>query len=169
MNAYLLVSVLGLVLLLLSKRRSVYVFAYGSLIWDHIPYRSTYRWTTLRHFKRSLCFWSYSGRGTPESPGLYYGIVSQKNECCRGKLLQFYDERVLLWLDRREGDMYIRKCVRIDDVQAFVYISNVNHPNYDPDVSDEQIERAMRSRGNDGSMREYVYNTNRALRWSEDF
>ena len=143
----------------LTSRRRIRVFAYGSLMWDAMPYRCTSTPAVLRHCVRRLCLWSYSGRGTPDSPGLYYGLVPVRGASCRGKLLTFSDGRILQWLDQREGDMYIRIRVRIDDRDAFAYIANPCHPQYDPHVTGEQIERAMSSRGEYGSTMEYVQNT----------
>ena len=160
MKHILLILLIGmLVQMLRSKRRFIYIFAYGSLMWDHIPFKHASRPATLKHFVRKLCIWSFSGRGTPESPGLYYGLVPQYNKRCSGKLLIFEDECVLQWLDKREGNMYLRQKVYVDGVYAFTYVANDKHPQYDPHISENQIKNAMKSEGRFGSTLEYINNT----------
>ena len=60
----------------------IWVFAYGSLIWkpdfDYVERRPA----TVRGWHRALKMWSRVNRGTPERPGLVFGMLS--GGCCRG-------------------------------------------------------------------------------------
>ena len=154
----------------------MYVFAYGSLIWDAIPFSHTSQPTFLRHHELRLCIWSFEGRGTSETPGLYWGIVKKHGATCPGKLLQFTDEKlflkVLQWLDQREGEgrLYHRITVDVSGTRAFVYIPNTTHPQYDANIPLKKIEYAMRnSKGEYGTTKDYVENTLREFQFMSSF
>src|SRR6185503_17148909 len=54
----------------------VWVFAFGSLIWNpafHFVERRTAR---IHGFHRQFCLWARAGRGSPECPGLMLSLVS---------------------------------------------------------------------------------------------
>ena len=54
----------------------VWVFAFGSLIWNpafHFVERRTAR---IHGFHRQFCLWARAGRGSPEQPGLMLSLVS---------------------------------------------------------------------------------------------
>ena len=60
----------------------VWVFAYGSLIWNpafHFTGRVVGR---IFGFHRRFCLWTHLGRGCPERPGLTLGL--ERGGCCRG-------------------------------------------------------------------------------------
>ena len=59
-----------------------WVFGYGSLIWNPgFPHHEA-RPATLLGAHRSLCIYSHRHRGTPERPGLVFGLV--RGGSCRG-------------------------------------------------------------------------------------
>src|SRR5690606_13758576 len=59
-----------------------WVFGYGSLIWNPgFPHVASER-ATLRGAHRRLCIYSHRHRGTPEQPGLVFGLV--RGGSCRG-------------------------------------------------------------------------------------
>lgn len=60
----------------------LWVFAYGSLIWrPDFPWQER-RLATVRGYHRSLCLWSRDHRGSPDAPGLVFGL--DRGGCCRG-------------------------------------------------------------------------------------
>ena len=152
------------------------VFAYGSLIWDSIPFPHTSQPTFLKHHELRLCIWSIQGRGTKNTPGLYWGIVKKRGTRCPGKLLRFTDQKlfhkVLQWLDRREseGKLYHRISVEVSGTPTFVYVPNTTHPQYNPNIAPEKIEYAIRnSKGEYGTTKEYVENTLREFQLMRNF
>ena len=68
----------------------------------------------LEHHELRLCIWSIQGRGSENTPGLYWGIVKKRGTKCPGKLLRFTDQnlfhKVLQWLDRRRTEHAAAGC-----------------------------------------------------------
>lgn len=54
--------------------RDLWVFAYGSLIWDPAVQVEEYRFATLKGWQRSFCMRLDGGRGTPDCPGLMLAL-----------------------------------------------------------------------------------------------
>jgi len=59
-----------------SPHRSpdVWLFAYGSLVWNPVLDYEERAVATVHGFHRSFCLWSRINRGTPERPGLVLGL-----------------------------------------------------------------------------------------------
>ncbi len=56
------------------SKTEIWVFAYGSLIWNPaIEFDSKCR-CTIQGYHRSFCFWTMFGRGSEEQPGLMMGL-----------------------------------------------------------------------------------------------
>ena len=64
----------------------LWVFAYGSLIWHPGFAWRERRLATVRGYHRSLCLWSRDHRGSPDNPGLVFGL--NRGGCCRGVAYQ---------------------------------------------------------------------------------
>ena len=65
-----------------SDGSDVWIFAYGSLMWDPgFPYEEA-RPAVLKGYHRALCLYSTRYRGTPEKPGLVLGL--DRGGACRG-------------------------------------------------------------------------------------
>ena len=65
-----------------ARGKDLWVFAYGSLIWDPgFPFEEA-RPALLRGYHRSFCLYSRHYRGTPERPGLVLGL--DRGGACRG-------------------------------------------------------------------------------------
>jgi cation transport protein ChaC len=60
----------------------LYVFAYGSLMWDPGFRFTERRRGLLRGYHRAFCIYSHHYRGTPQSPGLVLGL--DHGGACRG-------------------------------------------------------------------------------------
>lgn len=60
----------------------VWIFAYGSLIWDPEFCYAEAEPALLRGYRRSFCLYSYDYRGTPARPGLVLGL--DLGGSCRG-------------------------------------------------------------------------------------
>jgi cation transport protein ChaC len=59
----------------------VWIFAYGSLIWNPIFKFVEQRVGTIYGWHRRFCLWVPQGRGTPDNPGLVLGL-DRGGSCC---------------------------------------------------------------------------------------
>jgi cation transport protein ChaC len=145
-----------------------HVFGYGSLIWNPgFPYLSSQK-ALLRGAHRSLSIYSHRHRGTPEKPGLVFGL--SRGGSCLGVTFEV-DRRKWDWvfdyLQAREQDRGVYheavRTVALADgrrVRALVYLVNEQHPQFAGRLSlDEQVKLVLRSRGESGRNTEYVRNT----------
>jgi cation transport protein ChaC len=150
-----------------TPEADVWIFAYGSLIWN--PLLDTVERTpaTLHGFHRRYCLWSRAGRGTPEQPGLMLGL--DYGGSCRGLALRIAasvagHELKLLW--RREMIMgsYAPRWVdlRIADatVRALAFVVNHGHPHYAGKLPEETMVKTIAGAcGKLGPCADYLENT----------
>jgi cation transport protein ChaC len=145
-----------------------YVFGYGSLIWNPgFPFLSSGK-ALLRGAHRSLSIYSHRHRGTPERPGLVFGL-SRGGSCLgvafeveAGKWPEVFD-----YLQRREQDRGVyreawRNVTLADgrSVSALTYLVNEAHPQFAGRLSvPEQIRLVSAGTGESGRNTEYVRNT----------
>ncbi len=86
------------------------MFGYGSLIWrpefDHLEARRA----RIHGYHRALCLWSRVNRGTPEQPGLVFGL--DLGGSCEGTAYRIAGDRALdilgpLWQREMPSASYI--------------------------------------------------------------
>ena len=150
--------------------KTLWVFGYGSLMWDpgfefaeRIPAR-------LEGWHRSFCMASIHYRGTPEKPGLVLALDAAADAVCDGvaygvaagraeathaylrerELISYaYDER-LLPLALADGRQ----------VEALAYVINRGHEQYCAAQSrEEQAQVIATAGGQRGPNAEYLFNT----------
>lgn len=142
-------------------------FAYGSLMWrPGFTYRSS-SLARLQGYHRSLCIYSWVHRGTPEQPGLVFGL--DRGGACKGYAFQVaaqQEAEVIAYLDERElvTDVYRRKRLPIvteeGSVRAWCYIVRRDHPQYAGRLPEDQLLPLIRnSEGVSGHCRDYVLST----------
>jgi cation transport protein ChaC len=145
-----------------------WVFGYGSLIWN--PGFAFLRSETalLRGAHRALSVYSHRHRGTPERPGLVFGL--SRGGSCRGVA---FEVDAALWpatfdyLQAREQDrgVYREAWRRIEldggtTVRALAYLVNEDHAQHAGRLDlAEQVRLVARSTGESGRNTEYVRNT----------
>src|SRR5258708_40082984 len=71
---------------LLARRQPIWVFAYGSLMWNPGFAHDAAEPALLRGWHRSFCVYSHRYRGTPERPGLVLGL--DRGGACPGLALR---------------------------------------------------------------------------------
>lgn len=150
----------------------VWVFAYGSLIWNPLLQTAERRPATLHGFHRRYCLWSRAGRGTPEQPGLMLGL--DFGGTCRGVGLRIAadmaeHELKLLW--RREMVMgsYAPRWVNLKigkrSVRAIAFVVNHAHSHYAGKLRVETIVKTIAGAcGRFGPCSDYLANTVAGLR-----
>ena len=122
--------------------RMVAIFAYGSLMWDFtLPYITRRSPAILHGYRRSLCFLSWSYRGTPKQPGLILGLDAHPGASCVGHAMHIdesEEQAALEYFDEREliRGVYERQSIKLQtadggrELRAHAYISRTDHPQY---------------------------------------
>jgi cation transport protein ChaC len=65
---------------------SAWIFAYGSLLWNPEFEYEEARLATIYGYNRRFCIYSHIYRGTPERPGLVFGL--DRGGSCRGRVFR---------------------------------------------------------------------------------
>lgn len=149
---------------------TMWVFGYGSLLWN--PGFPVARRThaTLYGYARSFCMRSIHHRGTEEHPGLVLALDEHPGAKCTGLALAVesgHEDRTLEELREREliSSAYIEKRldVRLGDgqtVSAVTYVIDPDHVQYCGGLSlEEQAAIIAKAVGGRGPNTEYLYNT----------
>jgi glutathione-specific gamma-glutamylcyclotransferase len=130
--------------------RDLWVFAYGSLMWDPGFRFSEVRSGLLRGYHRRFCLRSVVGRGTPDKPGLMAGL--DRGGECRGLAFRIdgahvEEETQIIW--RREMVMrsYAPEFVPVETawggIEALAFIVDPAGESYRPGMSLEETARFM--------------------------
>ena len=145
----------------------VWLFAYGSLIWNPIFKFTERRVGTVYDWHRHFCLRALVGRGTPEHPGLVLGLDSGGS--CRGVVYRIpaadvKSELLLLWRREMVIGSYIPRWVKVvdgtDEVMAIAFIINRHHPDYAGKMSFETtVNTIATAKGELGSSAEYLMQT----------
>ena len=149
-----------------------YVFGYGSLIWNPgFAFLSSQK-ALLRGAHRSLSIYSHRHRGTPERPGLVFGL--SRGGSCLGVAFEIDPAKwdtVFAYLEAREQDRGVYRTqfrqIELADgtrVRALAYLVNEQHPQFAGRLSvAAQVELIRAGTGESGPNTEYVRNTARHL------
>ncbi|MBV7427211.1 MULTISPECIES: gamma-glutamylcyclotransferase [unclassified Acidovorax] len=151
----------------------VWVFGYGSLIWNPLMVFEEQRTATLRGWHRSFCLRSISGRGSPGQPGRVLSLLSGGE--VQGVALRLAtptarDEVRLLWTREMTGGSYVPRWLPVQlagggTVHAITFVANTEHPQHEQDASASTVARLVaRARGVFGPNIDYVLALDRALR-----
>lgn len=152
----------------------LWVFGYGSLMWrpgfdavERVPAR-------LKGLHRALCVFSHVHRGTPERPGLVFGL--DLGGMCRGiayRVAASARAETIAYLRAREQvtAVYRETMRRIEledaarrQVTALVYIVDRGHVQYAGGLSlAERLHYVRQGHGRSGPNRDYVLDAVRAL------
>jgi len=156
----------------LAPQSNLWVFGYGSLMWNpEFEYEQS-SIAKVYGFHRRLCLWSVRYRGTAKNPGLVVGMASGGS--CLGMIFKVPDANIkptLEYLHEREmiSDAYrplIKRAHLIngDIFNALTFVSKTRHPQFAPKMSIETItDITSNAIGPRGSNSEYIINTARHL------
>jgi cation transport protein ChaC len=149
----------------------VWLFGYGSLVWNPIVHYEERRVARLRGFHRSFCLWSHVNRGSRQKPGLVLGLDAGGS--CRGVAYRIagghaVEELRLLWRREMVLGAYRPRWAKIDaggeTVRAIAFFINRQHRNYAGKLPLETVIKALVSaRGQLGTPAEYLLETVRGL------
>jgi cation transport protein ChaC len=149
----------------------VWIFAYGSLMWNPgMPFAERRR-ALLHGYHRSFCLYSRDYRGTPERPGLVLGL--DRGGSCHGIVYRLPPESQgsaldLVWAREMAGDVYRMRRVDVatpqGPVSAYAFAVNRACSDYAGRLSlDEAARIIAHAAGGRGTGRDYLANTVRHL------
>jgi cation transport protein ChaC len=156
------------------ENRELWVFGYGSLMWrpgfdylERVPAR-------LRGLHRALCVFSYVHRGTPEHPGLVFGL--DRGGMCRGmayRVAASARAKTIAYLRAREQvtSVYLEAMRRVEledgsrrQLDALCYLVDRGHVQYAGRLTlAERVHYVRQGHGQSGHNRDYVLDAVRAL------
>src|SRR3984885_10017127 len=152
----------------------LWVFGYGSLMWrpgfddlERVPAR-------LKGLHRALCVYSFVHRGTPERPGLVFGL--DRGGMCRGiafRVAATLREETVAYLRAREQvtSVYLETTRRVEleeaarrQVRALCFIVDRSHVQYAGRLTlAECLHHVRQGHGRSGPNRDYVLDAVQSL------
>jgi len=121
--------------------RDLWVFAYGSLIWDPAVYVDEIRLATLQGWHRRFCLSITGSRGTIERPGLMAAL--DEGGICEGVTFRIAGQIVdreteTLWMREMFAGSYMPKFVRVatpqGEIEALTFVIDRTNERYVPDL-----------------------------------
>ncbi len=148
---------------------ALWVFGYGSLLWNpgFTPVETVK--ACLHDYHRSFCMLSIHHRGTEDDPGLVLALDAQKGGRCTGvafRVAENEEEQVLAMLREREliSSAYYEDTVPLltesgETIHALAYIINRDHEQYCEFDLEKQAQMISSAVGGRGPNTEYLFNT----------
>ena len=154
------------------QNKNLYIFAYGSLLWNPTIDFERQILGKIYGFHRSFCMLTKLGRGSYENPGLMLGL--DKGGSCKGILFKLNKREALKNIDilfKREmvTKAYVPKLLNAHlksgrRVKAIAFTVDKNHKNYFGEKSYyKKINLISKASGFLGTCSEYLKNTAKSL------
>jgi len=157
-----------------AGQQDLWVFGYGSLMWDPGFHFAEVRLAHLRGYQRRFTYWTRMARGTPERPALMLTLEQVADDCrCTGLAFRIAGEVVetesgMLW--RREMlrggycPMLLPIATPQEPLSALVFACNHAHPDYAGEMPlDETAAIIAVAAGAIGTNRDYLEQMARQL------
>ncbi len=149
---------------------TMWVFGYGSLVWNPGFEVAEMRVASMAGYHRSFCMRSIHHRGSEASPGLVLALDEMPNATCRGVGFAVKDGQeaeVLAYLREREliSSAYLERYAEISfagggKAEALVYVIDPDHVQYCGGLDlQEQASIIAGAHGDRGPNTEYLFNT----------
>ena len=115
----------------------VWLFGYGSLMWNPAIEFAERRAGVVRGWHRRFCLWLHIGRGSPDNPGLMLAL--DRGGSCVGMLFRIpasdaRAELLLAWRRELFTSAYLSRWVTamtdVGPVRAVTFVANRGHPRY---------------------------------------
>ena len=150
-----------------DRDRGIWLFAYGSLLWNPCVPVAESRDARLHGYHRDFRLRLTYGRGSPEAPGLMLGLVPGGS--CRGVALRItghtlQDALHLVWRRELLTGVYCPRWVSLatpaERIHAVAFVVNPNHMCYCGRLdTPSTVELLATGHGLIGSAAEYLENT----------
>lgn len=149
---------------------TMWVFGYGSLLWNPGFPVARREVAVLHGYARSFCMSSVHHRGTEDHPGLVLALDAVEGADCKGLALAVepgHEEQTLAELREREliSSAYVERNLEVElhdgrSVTAVTYVIDPHHVQYCGDLSlEQQAQIIAHAVGGRGPNTEYLYNT----------
>jgi glutathione-specific gamma-glutamylcyclotransferase len=154
-----------------SAGTDIWLFGYGSLMWNPAIEYAEQRAGTVNGWHRRFCLWLHMGRGSPDNPGLMLAL--DRGGRCGGMLFRIpaaaaRDELLLAW--RRElftgayRSRWVTAMTEVGPVRAATFVVNRAHLRYAQRMDDAAVAMRLASAsGSLGSCASYLAETLGAL------
>jgi len=150
----------------------IWVFGYGSLIWNPTFEHDETQIGRVRGWHRRFCLWTELSRGCPKQPGLTLGL--ERGGACRGVAFRIPAaaaelELAVLWRREMVGGAYAPRWVTVETgrgaVRAITFTINHAHARYAGRLDEAEIARVIACAvGRIGPCSDYLFKTVAALR-----
>lgn len=146
----------------------LWVFGYGSLLWNPGFTPVEARRAVLPDYHRSFCMLSIHHRGTPDLPGLVLALDAVPGGQCTGMAFRADDaeaDAVLAMLREREliSSAYLERTVTLQTedgpLESLAYVIDPDHAQYVQLDLETQAQMIARSTGDRGPNPEYLHRT----------
>ena len=150
----------------------IWIFAFGSLIWNpafHFVERRTAR---IHGFHRQFCLWARAGRGSPERPGLMLSL--ERGGSCSGVAYRLSRRAAATELDviwRREmitgayRPVWVTAHTPKGPEAAIAFSANRKHERYVPGLEEAAVAQYLaKGAGPLGRCCDYLFDTTEHLR-----
>ncbi|MFA3918972.1 gamma-glutamylcyclotransferase [Ruegeria hyattellae] len=149
---------------------TMWVFGYGSLLWNPGFPVDRSAVATLHGYARSFCMSSIHHRGTEEKPGLVLALDEVAGAHCQGLALSVqagHEDQTLAELREREliSSAYLERILEVElasgeQVTAVTYVIDPHHVQYCGGLAlEDQAHIIARAAGGRGPNTDYLYNT----------
>lgn len=147
----------------------VWVFGYGSLMWNPCFSYVERRSGTVRGHSRRFCVLSARARGTPQSPGLGLGLERSVDGDCCGVAYRLAEHSLdtdlqALWIREMTSGIYqphwLPVATELGEITALIFVVDREHPQYAGGLSaQEKAAIIVGAVGQYGPCREYLART----------
>lgn len=151
----------------ISHDSGLWVFGYGSLLWNPAFHFTEWQPAQLHGFRRRFCLQASIGRGSPEKPGLMLAL--DHGGSCNGRAFHIAPDKVesetdILWMREMVSGAYNARLIKIrlphETVTGLTFVINRAHPRYIAEMEIEDTARLVSSgEGHLGTCRDYLNNT----------
>lgn len=150
-----------------DPHQGLWLFAYGSLLWNPCIRVAEHRVGTIYGFHRDFCLKLIFGRGSPNAPGLMLALAPGGS--CQGVALRVTahdldSELLLVWRREMLTGVYRPRWVRLHTpagtLPVVAFVVNRRHERYAGRLEEDELVHLMATgRGVLGSCAEYLGNT----------
>jgi cation transport protein ChaC len=145
----------------------VWLFGYGSLMWNPAIEYAERACAFLRGYHRRFALWTPLGRGTPDRPGLTLAL--ERGGSCHGIAFRIEAAKVqmelgIVWSREMLSGAYHPRWVKLETakgpIEAITFVINPTHERYAGRLPADRVAETLASaEGRLGTCREYLENT----------